>query len=311
MELACAPSAVSNAASSFFGAPMFESSSVISDMPSSASVTDGTARRADARQASGAASAASSCSESLATARRFTRVSGRKSDNTMLVSRSAMLVLACASGSSRRGRPHARPTRLAASTDSDDRVTAVPNCSASSRRPDARGAPCARPSSSSVIAARCKTCRRRSTRARRGCSSSTGPSSARCSACSRSAAAFVRAEVTGRDRGETAPVRFDLRRAEGDAAWALVGVRSEADGDEADDADDGGEGGGGRRPDRPSKSPRSRPRRVRARSAGEPSLRCANSRRRARRRLWRTASKRRSEHRPSFGCARRARGRRS
>ena len=48
MELACAPSAVSNAASSFFGAPMFESSSVISDMPSSASVTDGTTRRADA-----------------------------------------------------------------------------------------------------------------------------------------------------------------------------------------------------------------------------------------------------------------------
>ena len=51
MELACAPSAVSNAASSFFGAPMFESSSVISDMPSSASVTDGTARRADASTA--------------------------------------------------------------------------------------------------------------------------------------------------------------------------------------------------------------------------------------------------------------------
>ncbi len=259
MELACAPSAVSNAASSFFGAPMFESSSVISDMPSSASVTDGTARRADASPSE----PRRVCCIIFALSRlqRLDVSRGLVGANltTMLISRSAMLVLACASGFIPPWSvPHARPTRLAASTDSDDRVAAVTELlDALSRAADAdaRGA---------ALRAAVEQFGDRSAlqdlppppidaRTARVLVFDRPELGALLGVLALGETAFVRAEVTGRDRGETAPVRFDLRRAEGDAAWALVGVRSEADEDEADDDDDGGEGGGGAPlPDRPS-----------------------------------------------------------
>ena len=166
-----------------------------------------------------------------------------------------MLVLACASGFIPPWSvPHARPTRLAASTDSDDRVAAVTELlDALSRTADAdaRGA---------ALRAAVEQFGDRSAlqdlppppidaRTARVLVFDRPELGALLGVLALGETAFVRAEVTGRDRGETAPLRFDMRRAEGDWArgrltvpWALVGVRSEADDAEADDDDDDNDG---------------------------------------------------------------------
>ena len=222
----------SRTASSFFGAPMFESSSVISDMPSSASVTDGTARRADASPAAAPRLLHHLCSESLATARRFT---GCGRNLTTAGPRSAMLVPARASGFIPPWSvPHARPTRLAASTDSTIASPPSPNCStrfARGRRRRARRRP-ARAVEQFGDRARCKTAAAADRRAH-GAGARLRPPELGAllgvlARRRRSSAPRSRAATAARPRrcaSTCAGPRATPR--------ALVGVRSEADEDEA------------------------------------------------------------------------------